>query len=183
MLLLAASCTGEDSGGKEKQGSQSSLTLVSRPIVDIVPAADIGKDGQPVDPALVFAPDTPRITIVAQVGEVTGSPMDITWSQVTDEGEVELFTHTVEVASFEAAYSVGKSPGTLTPGTYRVEATLEGESRSTQFEVEAPADTGATGQGATSGPPDSGDIYVTEDDTGCLEVYHVGADGLPLHDD
>lgn len=33
------------------------------------------------------------------------------------------------------------------------------------------------------GPPDSGDIYVTEDDTGCLEVYHVGADGLPLHDD
>ena len=157
MLLLAASCSGGGSGEEEKEGSQSSLTAVSRPIVDIVPAADIEKDGQPVDPALVFAPDAPRITVVAQVGEVTGSPMDITWFQVTDEGEEELFTHTVEVSSFEAAYSVGKSAGTLTPGTYRVEATLEGESLSTQFEVQAPEETGATGQGATSGPPSSGD--------------------------
>jgi len=127
VLLLAAACT----GGEEEEGPRSSLALVSRPIVDIVPAASIGEDGQPVDPALVFAPDAPLITVVAQVGEVTGSPMDITWSQVTDEGDQELFTHTVEVASFDAAYSVGESPGELIPGTYRVEATLEGESLST----------------------------------------------------
>lgn len=83
--------------------------------------------------------------------------MDITWSQVTEEGEQELFTHTVEVSSFEAAYSVGENPGVLIAGTYRVEATLEGESRSTQFEVEAPEETAAAGQGATSAPPASGD--------------------------
>jgi hypothetical protein len=83
--------------------------------------------------------------------------MDITWSQVTDEGEQDLFTHTVEVASFQTAYSVGESPGVLTPGTYRVEATLEGESLSTQFEVQAPEGTGSAGEGATSGPPTSGD--------------------------
>lgn len=153
VFLLAAAC----SGGEGKERPASPFRQVNRPIVDIVPAASIGEDGQPVDPALVFAPEAPQITLVAQVGEVTGSPMDITWSHVTDEGEVELFTHTVEVASFDAAYSVGESPGTLTPGTYRVEATLEGESLSTQFEVEAPAETGAAGEGATSGPPSSGD--------------------------
>lgn len=156
VLLLVAAC----SGGEEKkqvEASRSSLTAVSRPIVDIVPAASIGKDGRPVDPALVFAPEAALITVVAQVGEVTGSPLEITWSQVTDKGEKELFTHTVEVASFEAAYSVGKSPGRLTAGTYRVEASLEGESRSTQFEVAAPEETGAAGAGAASGPPASGD--------------------------
>lgn len=154
VVLLAAACSGAE---EDEVGPKASLTPVSRPIVDIVPAASIDEEGQPVDPTLVFAPDAPRITIVARAGEVTGSPMDITWSQVTDEGEQELFTHTVEVGSFDAAYSVGENPGTLTPGTYRVEATLEGESLSTQFEVEASGGAEAAGQGATSGPPSSGD--------------------------
>lgn len=154
VVLLAAACSGAE---EDEVGPKASLTPVSRPIVDIVPAASIDEEGQPVDPTLVFAPDAPRITIVARAGEVTGSPMDITWSQVTDEGEQELFTHTVEVGSFDAAYSVGENPGTLTPGTYRVEATLEGESLSTQFEVEASGEAEAAGQGATSGPPSSGD--------------------------
>jgi hypothetical protein len=56
MLLLAAACT----GGEEKEASQSSLTTVSGSIVDIVPAASIDEDGQPVDAALVFAPEAPR---------------------------------------------------------------------------------------------------------------------------
>ena len=163
VLLVAAAC----SGGEEKD-PPSSLTPVTRSIAGIVPAADIGEGGQPVDPGFTFPPDAPKITVVVQAGEVTGSPMDLTWFQVTGEGEKELFRHTVEVASFEAAYSVGDSPGTLTPGAYRVEATFEGETGSTRFAVEAPeveASTagtvapaaGATGQGATSGPPTSGD--------------------------
>lgn len=186
VLLLAVACSGGEEKEKEK-APRSSLTAVSRPIVDIVPAASIGEDGQPVDPALVFAPNAPRITIVAQVAEVTGSPMDITWSQVTDKGEKKLFTHTVEVASFDAAYSVGKSPGTLTPGTYRVEATLEGESLSTQFEVEAPEGTDAAGESATSGPPASGDsgavatpvsdVIQQSDEAGVfLAVFHSPVD-------
>jgi hypothetical protein len=151
VLLLAASC----SGGEGEERPASPFRAVNRPIVDIVPASDIGEGGQPVDPGFAFDPAAPQITVVAQVGEVTGSPMDLTWYRVTDEGEEELFTHTVGVASFEAAYSVGESPGALAFGRYRVEATLEGESRSTQFEVVAPE--GATDQSATSGPPASGD--------------------------
>lgn len=149
----------------------SSFTEVNRSIVGIIPAADIGDDGQPVGPGFTFSPETPQITIVAQAGAVTGSPMDITWFQITSEGEEELFTHTVEVANYQTAYSVGRSPGTIATGTYRVEATLEGESLSTTFVVEAPdtesamasrvaarpAVGGAMGQGATSGPPASGD--------------------------
>lgn len=111
---------------------RSSLTRVTRSIVGIIPAADIDEDGQPVDPALAFPADAPKITVVAQAGEVMDSPMDLTWYQVTEKGEQELFTHTVEVGSFDAAYSVGDSPGLLTPGTYRVEAVLEGQSQETR---------------------------------------------------
>ncbi len=84
-------------------------------------------------PGSLFPADTPQITIVAHAGEVSGSGsgMNLAWFQVTDEGETRLFTHTVEVGSFDAAYSVGTNPGTLAPGTYRVEAALEGESMST----------------------------------------------------
>jgi hypothetical protein len=154
MLLLTSNCSG---GGEDEQEQALSLTAVDRPIVAIVPAAAIDEDGQPVDPSYVFAPDTPTITIVARAGEVSGSPMDISWTQVAAEGDRELFTHTVEVASFDAAWSVGRSPGLLTPGTYRVEATLEGERLSTSFEVVAGGGTGSAAEGATSGPPVSGD--------------------------
>lgn len=161
VVMLAAACTGSggaegDRGSSDEPGGDP-FTEVNRPIVAIVSAGSIDEDGQPVDPTLSFAPDVPLITVVARAGEVTGSPMDLTWIHVTAEGEQELFTHTVEVASFDAAYSVGESPGALTPGTYRVEATLEGESLSTEFEVTGSEGTGAEGQGATSGPPSSGD--------------------------
>ncbi|MEP7228326.1 MAG: hypothetical protein ABI785_13240, partial [Gemmatimonadales bacterium] len=139
-----------------------------RSILGIIPAVDIGEDGQPVDAGFTFPPDTPQITLVAVAGEITGSAMDLTWFQVTDEGDVELFTHTVELGSFQAAFSVGTNPGTLTSGTYRVDATLEGESLSTTFQVKAPEGAAAIplragagvasaiGQDATSGPPASG---------------------------
>lgn len=148
----------------------SPFTEVTRSILGIIPAVDIGEDGQPVEPGFIFSPDTPKITIVAHAGEVTGSTMDLKWFQVTDAGEVELFTHSVELASFEAAYSVGTNPGTLLAGTYRVDATFETETSSTTFEVEAPEseaaialsagagarEASAIGQGTTSGPPEPG---------------------------
>ena len=86
--------------------------------------------------------------------------MDLTWFQVTDTGEQELFTHTVEVTSFQTVYSIGTNPGTLALGTYRVDATFDGESKSTEFDVVAGAEArvgGLIGEGPTAGPPAAGD--------------------------
>ena len=143
----------------------SSFAEVYGSIVDIIPAADVDEEGQPDSPGFTFSAETPQITIVVQTGEVADSPVDITWFQVVDDGEHELFTHSVEVTSFQTAYSVGTNPGMLAAGTYRVEAAVAGESLSTRFEVRALA-TQAQGllatapdpvEGATPGPPDSGD--------------------------
>lgn len=159
--MLAAACMGSDGAGGDRGPAEQSdadpFTDATGPVLAIVPATGITDDGRPVDPTLVFGSDVPSITVVAQAGEVPGSPMDITWFQVTAEDDQELFTHTVEVSSFDGAYSVGENPGALAPGTYRVEATLEGESMSVEFEVTDPEETAAAGQGATSGPPSSGD--------------------------
>lgn len=154
VLLLAAACSAREKTGEAS--SQSALVPVSHPIVAIVAAISIDQDGRPIGPAATFAANAPQITVVAQTGEVKSSPMQITWSQLSADRPTGLFSHTVEVARFEAAYSVGKNPGSLAPGTYRVEATLDGKSVSTQFEVQAPKDTAATAHAATSGPPVQG---------------------------
>ena len=74
------------------------------------------------------------------------------------------------MTAFDAAFSIGESPGLLAGGTYRVEAALDGETLSTTFEVEGPEPAGedgglALGMGATArrlgqtpttGPPTSG---------------------------
>ena len=82
-----------------------------------------------LEPSFTFSPDEPQIAVIIQTGEITGSTLDIVWTRVAAEGEQErLFSHTVEVSSHERAYSIGKNPGSLTTGTYRVVATLEGHS-------------------------------------------------------
>lgn len=58
VLLLEAACSGGGDGEEERQRGDPFREITS-PIVAIVPAASIGEDGQPVDPALVFAPEAP----------------------------------------------------------------------------------------------------------------------------
>ncbi len=134
---MSPSTTAEPTGSPlATEEPASSLTVVDDSIVGIIPAADIDEDGQPIDPGFSFSADAPQITIVVQAGKSTGSPMDLTWFQLPDAGEQVLFTHTVQVASFQTAYSVGTNPGTLAAGTYRVDVAFEGDSRSTQFDVD-----------------------------------------------
>jgi hypothetical protein len=165
----------ESPSATEPPASDSPFTEVTDAIVSIIPAVGIDEEGQPVEPGFNFSPDTPQITIVVQAGEVAGSPMNLTWFQVTDDGEQELFTHAVEVASFQSAWSVGDNPGMLADSSYRVDATFEGQAMSTTFRVGVPDGPpfalaagsraldahGAGGQGgANSGPPTSGDSGV-----------------------
>jgi hypothetical protein len=151
---MGAGCSG--GGGGEAEESRSPFRTVQRAIVDVVAAASVGDDGRLVDPASTFAHTAPQIAVVAITGDHTRSPIVLTWYQLTPDGERKLFAHTVEVASRQTAYSVGKSPGTLAAGRYRVEATLAGTTRATEFEVVEGRAIQASTPGATSGPPVAG---------------------------
>ena len=92
---------------------------------------------------------------VVQTGEVADSAVDITWFQVVDDGEHELFTHSVNVIDFQTASRSAPDPGLLAAGTYRVEAAVAGESLRTRFEVRGAA-TQPQGLLATSTRPRRG---------------------------
>ena len=83
-LLLATACTGDAEDPKQPE---SPFSEANRSIIGIIAAADIGEDGQPADPGFVFAPDAPQITVVAHVGDVTGSEMELTWFRGSGDGE------------------------------------------------------------------------------------------------
>lgn len=105
------------------------------PIIGMIPGASLDKNGALVDPKFTFDPTEPQITVVVQVGKVSGSPLTITWYQETEGGDQKLFAHDVEVAAYDQAYSIGKNPGTLASGTYKVIAALEGQTEETEFDV------------------------------------------------
>src|SRR5574341_1000205 len=105
------------------------------PIIGMIPGASLDKNGALVDPKFTFDPTEPQITVVVQVGKVSGSPLTITWYQETEGGDQKLFAHDVEVAAYDRAYSIGKNPGTLASGTYKVIAALEGQTEEMEFDV------------------------------------------------
>jgi hypothetical protein len=131
---------------------------VTDPILGILPASSVDDTGRPVDPGFAFPPDAPLITVIVRTGQIDGSPLEFTWNLVGAQGDQELFSHTVEVSSFDRAFSVGKNPGTLLAGLYRVDVTLEGQARAVSFEVvDGDAPDGATGEVATAAPPAGGE--------------------------
>ncbi len=115
------------------------------PILGLNVAATLDEQGQLVDPTFTFSPDQPQITVVAYIGEPTSSSLEIAWYRLPDEGEPEpLFTHTVEVAAGDLAYSVGQNPGALAPGTYKAVATLGDQSEGIEFDVASEPTDGGT---------------------------------------
>jgi len=124
------------------------------PIVSMAVASSLDDQGRLVDPAFTFSPDQPQITVIVQVGQGVTTPLEIVWYRVTDEGEEQLFTVTFVVAALDRAYSVGQNPGTLAPGTYRVRATLDGQTQETEFDVAGePQETTANTGGSAAGQP------------------------------
>jgi hypothetical protein len=128
------------------------------PIVSLAVASSFDEQGRLVDPAFTFSPDQPQITVIVQVGQGFTTPLEIVWYQVTEESEEQLFAVTLAVAALDRAYSVGQNPGTLAPGTYRVTATLDGQTQETEFDVagEPPETTANTGGSAAGEPPVAG---------------------------
>lgn len=122
------------------------------PIVSLVMASSIDDKGQPVNPQFTFPSDERQLTVLVEVGKITGSPLNITWSRTSDDGDQKLLDHTVEVKSWDRAFSIGKNPGRLAAGSYKVALTLEGHTSELEFDVVA-----KSSQSAQEGvPPISG---------------------------
>ncbi len=120
LAMLSITCT----FGGLLPGSFGS-TEISGPIIAMVTAASLDEHGQIVDQRYSFAPTTPQMTVVVQIGGLTSStPLNITWYLSSDAGEEKLFEHTIQVEAFDRAYSVGLNSGLLATGTYKAVATL-----------------------------------------------------------
>jgi hypothetical protein len=154
LVLVAAACTGGGHSQAKKVTAQ--MVEVKDHIVSMDVSSSVDAKGQPVDPSFTFGPSAKQITVLAHVGILTGDPpLVFTWSQTTSSGDKALFSQTVQVKSLDVAFSVGKSPGTLTVGTYKITATLGGETKSTQVVVSAPQPSNST-SGASSAASSSG---------------------------
>ena len=135
----------------------------SGPMVAMLSAAALDEGGHIRDPKSTFAPTDPQITVAVLIdpaSDIVDQPLRLTWYQVTPDGDVELFTDTVEVSSGEAAYTTGGNPGTLSAGTYRVAASLGESALDSYFHVigpqaagQAPSDPSSVAQAAGTGPP------------------------------
>ena len=102
-------------------------------------ASSIDAKGQLVNPRFSFPQTEPQITAIAQVGNVKGSQLTITWYKTSDDGDEKLFEHQITVKSHDRAFSVAKNPGGIfSAGTYKVVATLEGQTKDTEFDVTPP---------------------------------------------
>jgi hypothetical protein len=167
LVLVAVACTG--GGGSPAKKATAQMVEVKDHIVSMDVSSSIDANGQPVGPAFTFDPTAKQITVLAHVGILTGDPQLIfTWSESTSNGDKELFSQAVQVKSRDVVFSVGKSPGTIAVGTYKITATLGGETKTIQVDVNAPLPSGTTtdsssaasssgNQGSTSaGPPVSG---------------------------
>lgn len=134
LLFVSLACSGTSNLFEQAAPPQSG------PILSMIPASAVDERGQAVDSKFSFDPSTAEIAVVAQVGNLDApAPMTITWYQVTDQGDLQLFVDTVQVSALERAWSIGKNPGTLTPGPYKIKAALNGETQELLVSVNQPA--------------------------------------------
>lgn len=160
LAFALAACSG---GGSESEDERVRAKQITGPIVGMLVAESVDAKGNPVEPTFTFPTSARRMTVLVQVGKVTGSPLTVAWYR----GEKKLFEHTVEVGSYERAYSVGKTPGRLAPGTYRATATLEGKTAELEWDVAGESGAAATtAASATAGSePTAGESAVTASPT------------------
>ena len=114
------------------------------PIIAMAIASAIDEKGKIVNPRFTFPPDELQITAVVYVGKSSSGQLKVTWYKVSEDEDgkpidVKLFEHQIRVKSDERAFSVAKNPGgTLERGTYKVVATLEGQTKETEFDISPP---------------------------------------------
>lgn len=109
-------------------------------LVAMMIASSINDKGQLVNPRFTFPRDEKQITAVVQLGKTTVSTLTVAWYQKSDEGEdKKLFEQQIQVKSNDLAFSTGKNPGPLLlVGSYKVVATIGGETKEVEFDIAPP---------------------------------------------
>jgi hypothetical protein len=125
----------------------------SGPIVSMTAGNSVNQQEQATDSKFTFDPAAPQMAVVVQVGQLSSpASMTITWYQVTDQGDQKLFTDTVQVSALDRAYSIGKNPGTLAEGDYKIVAALNGQTQQVELKVAQPAPSPLKSQSQTAPP-------------------------------
>lgn len=194
---------------------QPAAEEIKGPILGMMTATGFDDKGQPQNPSFAFAPTEPQLVVIVQVGkldsggqassaswiqlETVASAADdpvvnIAWYQTSDESEQKLFEHQVKVQSYDRAYSIGKSKGTLKAGSYKVRATLAGQTQEVPLQVHPPkADassgtspqlqvTAASSDGSWQGV-DQGDLPVPGESGTIARPSGASSTGDPGHEE
>src|SRR6267378_4246170 len=151
LLFIAVARPNLRALGSGQNVTPSPSMEVKSPIIAMVMAASIDDMGQIVHPGFTFSPNEPQITAIVYVGKIMDSQLKIIWYSTSENGDEKLFEHQIKVKSNDRAFSACKNAsGTLALGTYKVVATLEGQTEEMEFDV-SPA---KTVQNKSSNNPD-----------------------------
>ena len=105
-------------------------------IVSMAMASSIDARGQLVNPRFTFSPSERQITALVRVGKTNASTLTVTWYLKSHDSDTKLFEHQIQIRNNDRAFSIGRSPGAfLLAGSYRVVATLGGETKTLRFDV------------------------------------------------
>jgi hypothetical protein len=138
VILAVASCGHPHSSETTKKGPPPPAEIKD-PIISMIMASSIDEKGQLVNPRFSFPQTEKEITAVVYLGNIKGSQLTVTWYKTSDDGDTKLFEHQIQVKSREHAFSVAKNPaGLMSAGTYKVVATLDGQTEDTEFDIIPP---------------------------------------------
>jgi len=136
LLLGAVACRKQVGVESSKKVAPAPPVEAKGPIIAMVMASSVDAKGRVINPRFNFPQKEPQITAIVRVGKIAGSPLNVAWYKTSDDGDEKLFQHQIQVKSNDRAFSVGKNPGrALAAGTYKVVATLEGQTQEMNWDV------------------------------------------------
>ncbi len=137
---------------------------VTDPILGMTVAPSLDGQGRPAAASFTFSSEQPEMVVLVQVGALTNAAsLNVAWYQTTEEGDVKLFEHQVEVQAYDRAFSTGLNPGgLLAAGAYKVTATIAGQTQEMEWDVasQSSAVTPVDSSAARGQPPIPGDSGV-----------------------
>src|SRR6266550_3849559 len=137
LLLIGVSCSYLRKSAKS--GKPSPSVEAKGPIISMVMASSVDAKGLVVNPRFSFPQNEPQVTAIIYLGRITGSPLNVTWYKTTESGDEKLFEHQIKVKSHDRAFSAARNPAkTLAAGTYKVVASLDGQTADIEWDVSQP---------------------------------------------
>lgn len=136
LFLGAVACRKQAGVESSKKVAPAPPVEAKGPIIAMLIASSVDAEGRAVNPRFNFPQKEPQITAIVRVGKIAGSPLNVAWYKTSDDSDEKLFEHQIQVKSNDRAFSVGKNPGkALAAGTYKVVATLEGQTQEMNWDV------------------------------------------------